>query len=180
MLGFETTKFSKLLHSHSNRRSLFGLALILSFDFPEEGAFFSRKCHTWKDWCYGWSELSRDNGTESPVPARGVSAIRPKLVLFWDWVRKNLFVFLLFCSTSIPSFTQHTADPGQPRPNANDLETCCYSAPCRVPSSVSVPAPIHSRAAIDAEAAARLCLCRRGQRALKKIALSSGYSKQSL
>ena len=90
------------------------------------------------------------------------------------------FVLLLLCSTSIPSFTQYTADPGQPKPNANDLENCCCSAPYRVPCSVSSPAPVCSRAAIDGKAAARLCLCWRGQCALKKAALSSGYSKQSL
>jgi len=64
MMGFEMTKFSKWLHSNSNCRSLLELAVI--HEYPEEGAFFSRKCHAWRDCCYSWSESSSDNREISP------------------------------------------------------------------------------------------------------------------
>jgi len=122
MLGFEMTKFSKWLHPNSKHWSLLGLTVIRNY--TKEGAIFVRKCHTVKNCNYSWTELNNnigEIGPESPVPARGVWAIRPGLVFFWfksqvfGPVTKKSLCFFLFCSVFIPSafwyfwFWIHTA-----------------------------------------------------------------------
>jgi len=46
----DMTKYSKELHSNSNRRLLLGLAVM--HDYLQEGAILSRKWRTWKDCCH--------------------------------------------------------------------------------------------------------------------------------
>jgi len=89
----------KWLHSNSNCRPHFGLTVI--HKYPEEGANSSRKCHTWKDCCYGWSELIGDNSRNlTGGISRWLPALCPSLVL-------NEFAGIPACSQEFRRFSQY-------------------------------------------------------------------------
>ena len=100
LLGYEMTKCSNYL-----LWSLLGLAVI--HKYKGEGAILTRKCHTWKDCCYKWSELISDNGEIDPLSgpyqpdAFGLSQ-RPGLGFFFGLCTKKP-CFFLFSFASILS-----------------------------------------------------------------------------
>jgi len=103
--------------SHSIRGCLLELAVI--HDYPEEGAFNSRKCQTCKDCCHNSSELSSDNseiGSRSrQYQPEAFGRSGPVWFFFGPWSNgscprffgtKKSFFSPLFCSACIPSTVQ--------------------------------------------------------------------------
>ena len=108
MLGVEITKFSSTF-AQIQIVGLFGVDINsrISGGGSKLCQKVPKKCHTWKDYCYSWSELISDNGEIGPwsrlcqPEAFGPSG--PSWVCFW--VSKTQNVFALFCLVSISSLS---------------------------------------------------------------------------